>query len=278
MSRYIALTCEALARSVYAASANSPHTVTARFFRQGLHNTPKVLRSTLQDAVDAIQPGECDAILLAYGLCGGSTAGLTARHTPLVLPRAHDCITLYLGSRERYQEEFERHPGTYWYSTDYMERQEPGAAVTLGAAGIGDEEAQYDAWVARWGVETADMLREEMQRWSKHYTRAAFIDTGLGNEARYEAAARAKAETSGWVFERLKGNRRLIEMLAAGEWPEEEFLVIPPGSSIEQVMDERIVGAKLTADQPIPDSTVQDDPSLRGQSTSARRTRRRGDA
>jgi hypothetical protein len=277
MSRYIALTCEALARSVYAAAANSPHSVTARFFRQGLHNTPKVLRRTLQDEVDAIQPGECDAILLAYGLCGGSTAGLTARHTPLVLPRAHDCITLYLGSRERYQEEFERHPGTYWYSTDYMERQEPGAAVALGAAGIGEEEAQYDAWVARWGVETADMLRQEMQRWSKHYTRAAFIDTGLGNEERYEGAARAKAETSGWVFERLQGNRRLIEMLTAGVWPEEEFLVVPPGSSIEQVVDERIVGAKLTPDHPAPDTTVQDGPSQRGRPASARRSHRKSD-
>ena len=35
---------------------------------------------------------------------------LIARHTPIVMPRAHDCITLYLGSRERYQAQFERHP------------------------------------------------------------------------------------------------------------------------------------------------------------------------
>ena len=86
MARYIALTCEALARSVYAAASDSPHTVTARFFRQGLHNSPKKLRNTLQDEIDAIQPGECDAILLAYGLCGASTANLIARHTPIVMP------------------------------------------------------------------------------------------------------------------------------------------------------------------------------------------------
>jgi hypothetical protein len=241
VARFIALTCEALARSVYAAAATSPHTVTTRFFRQGLHNTPKVLRNTLQDEVDAIQPGECDAILLAYGLCGTSTARIMARHTPIVMPRAHDCITLYLGSRARYQEEFDRHPGTYWYSTDYMERQEPGAAVALGAAGIGEEEAQYDAWVAKWGTETADLLREEMQRWAKHYTRAAFIDTGLGDMDSYEAKAQQKATAEGWVYERLPGNRRLITELIHGNWPEDEYLLVPPGFAIRQSADEGVV-------------------------------------
>ncbi|MBK8050202.1 MAG: hypothetical protein IPK16_25730 [Anaerolineales bacterium] len=54
MARYLALTCEALARSVYAAAATSPHTVTIELFRQGLHNTPKLLRHTLQDQIDAV--------------------------------------------------------------------------------------------------------------------------------------------------------------------------------------------------------------------------------
>ncbi|HVO71935.1 MAG TPA: DUF1638 domain-containing protein, partial [Aggregatilineaceae bacterium] len=122
MKHYIALTCEALARSVYAAAAESPHTISVRLYHQGLHNTPKRLRRTLQDEIDAIQPGECDAILLAYGICGTSTLGLAARHTPLVIPRTHDCIALYLGSHRRYLEEFNAHPGTYWYSLDFLER------------------------------------------------------------------------------------------------------------------------------------------------------------
>jgi len=101
MQRIIALTCEALARSMYALAAQSPHTISIRLYRQGLHNTPKVLHRTLQEQIDDIQPGECDAILLVYGLCGMSTVGLVARHTPLVIPRTHDCIALYLGSSTR---------------------------------------------------------------------------------------------------------------------------------------------------------------------------------
>jgi hypothetical protein len=177
-------------------------------------------------------------------MCGTSTVGLTARHTPLVIPRAHDCITLYLGSRERYNEEFKRHPGTYWYSVDYMERAEAGAGVALGAAGIEESEAQYDEYVAKWGKETADMLIEEMRKWSQHYTRAAFIDTGLGDSTQFEQMARDKAQQEGWIFERHQGNNRLLTALVNGAWAEEDFLVVPPEHTIRQdYQDERLVKA-----------------------------------
>jgi hypothetical protein len=243
MKHYLALTCTALARSVYAAAAASPHTVTVTLLEQGLHNRPKNLRVILQEQIDALPAAEYDAVLLAYGLCGAATAGLIARDTPLVLPRAHDCITLYLGSRERYLAEFEKHPGTYWYSVDYMERQDPANSVGLGAAGIEANESEYEKYVAKFGVETADMLMEELRRWSQHYTRAAFIDTGLGNPEPFEQEARQKAEREGWVFERVTGDRRLMNMLIAGDWPESEFLVVPPGHTVQQAADERIVRA-----------------------------------
>ncbi|MDX1417001.1 MAG: DUF1638 domain-containing protein, partial [Candidatus Promineifilaceae bacterium] len=211
MSRFLALTCEALARSIYHVAAETEHTVSIRLFGQGLHNRPKNLRTILQEEIDGVPAGEFDSILLVYGMCGTSTVGLTARETQVVIPRAHDCITLYLGSRERYQEEFERHPGTYWYSVDYMERAEKGAGVALGAAGIEETEEQYEAYVKKFGQKTADMLMEEMRKWTQHYTRAAFIDTGLGNTDQYEKLAADKAQREGWVYERMQGNRRLLE-------------------------------------------------------------------
>ena len=250
MARYLALTCEALARSIYNLSAETEHIVTTRLFRQGLHNRPKTLRAVLQEEIDDIEEGGYDAILLVYGMCGTSTIGLTARHTPLVIPRAHDCITLYLGSRGRYNEEFKRHPGTYWYSVDYMERSEPGASVALGAAGIEDTEAQYEEYVQKYGKETADMLVEEMRKWSQHYTRAAFIETGLGESEPYEKMARDKAGKEGWIFERMQGNRRLLAGLISGGWSEEEFLVVPPGHTIKQdFRDDRLVKAVVVDEE-----------------------------
>jgi hypothetical protein len=234
MARYLAITCEALARTVYAIGAATPHTVSVQLLEQGLHNHPRNLRAILQQHIDAVEPNHFEAILLVYGMCGTATIGLIARQTPLVITRAHDCITLYLGSHERYQEEFEKHPGTYWYSVDYMERARGSNSVALGAAGLEQEEAQYEKYVEKWGEETANMLIEEMRQWAKHYTRAAFIDTGLGDADRYEQMAQDKAQREGWVYERKQGNRRLLEMLINGKWPEDEFLVAPPGHKIRQ--------------------------------------------
>ncbi len=243
MPHYIALTCEALARSAYAAAASTPNIISVRLFKQGLHNRPKNLRVVLQEAIDAIQPGECDAILLVYGMCGTSTVGLAARHTPLVIPRAHDCITLYLGSGQRYQQEFERHPGTYWYSVDYMERLEPGSSLTLGAANVEMEDAEYERLVAKYGEETANDIMEEMRKWLRHYSRAAFIDTGMGETSKVENIARKKAELEGWVFERIEGNRRMLDALINGAWDPGEYLIVPPGHRTEQALNDGLMRA-----------------------------------
>jgi hypothetical protein len=243
MKRYIALTCEALARSVYAAAAVVGPTVSVRLYRQGLHNTPKILRATLQDEIDRIKPGECDAILLVYGLCGMSTVGLMTRHMPLVIPRAHDCITLFLGSRERYQQEFEAFPGTFWYTLDYMERNEPGSNVGLGATFIGVMDEVYQQYVEKYGQDNADYLMEVMGAWGEHYERAVYIDMGSGDGSAYEQLAQEQAARRQWIYERKEGSRRLLNMLISGDWPEDDFLVVPPGHTIAATGDDQIMRA-----------------------------------
>ena len=84
--------------------------VDARFLSKGLHDRgARAMRTGLQIAIDEAEAeaGKYDAIALGYGLCGNGLAGLEARSVPLVLPRAHDCITLLMGSRT----EFEHFPG-----------------------------------------------------------------------------------------------------------------------------------------------------------------------
>lgn len=241
MSHYLALTCEALARSIYAVSAAAPHAISVRLVRQGLHNTPKTLRATLQEQIDAVAPDAFDAILLAYGLCGTSTLGLVARHTPLVLPRAHDCITLYLGGRQRYQAEFEAHPGTYWYSLDYLERSGNGASVGLGAATIGAMDEIYAEYVRKYGQDNADYLMEVMGEWGRHYDRAVYIDMGTGDGQVYERMAQDEAARRGWTFERRQGDLRLLRRLVCGEWAPDEFLVVPAGWRIRQSSGDDLV-------------------------------------
>jgi hypothetical protein len=122
-----------------------------------------------------------------------------------------------------------------------MEREEDGESVTLGAAGIEETEAQYEKYVQKFGPAKAELLMEELRKWSQHYTRAVFIETGQDDSQRYEAMAKEKAEQEGWVYERRVGNRRLLKMLLSGQWPDEDFLVVRPGQKIGQSYGDDIV-------------------------------------
>ena len=130
----LALTCEALTRPVYHFAAHSPHMVDIELVARNLHQ-PADIRTRLQLHLDAHAQDKLDAILLVFGLCGQATAGLRAGQVQLVIPRAHDCITLFLGSREAYLQQNKKEPGTYWYSQDYLERNAgQSAALTMGAS------------------------------------------------------------------------------------------------------------------------------------------------
>jgi len=247
VAQYIALTCSALARSVYAIAATSPAAITTRLVDQGLHRDPDNLRGLLQAEIDAVEPEEADAIVLAFGVCGNSTVGLTARHTPIVLPRVHDCIALYLGSLQRYQEEFDEHPGTYWYSVDYMERKTADGG--LGSGLTTDIDEVYESYVEKYGKDNADYLMETMGEWSDRYTRAAFIDTGVAHGERYERMAQEQAARRGWLFERVQADRRLLGMLLTGDWSGEEILTVPPGHAIRSSHDGRLIRAEPSGAQ-----------------------------
>jgi hypothetical protein len=237
------LACEALSRLVYLSAARSPHTVDVELFRLGWHNDPEDLQQRLQRAIDAAAEDEersYDAVVMAYGLCGRATAGITARGVPLVLPRAHDCITLFLGGRGRYQREFTDHPGTYWYVRDYVERKSGNTALSLGAEGYENVESQYDDYVAKYGKDNADYLMEVMGAWREHYNRAAYIDMGVADSSAVEAETRDEAQRRGWSFEKLAGDRVLVRRLLEGDW-DDDFLIVQPGASVTMVYDERVV-------------------------------------
>ena len=129
--------CEVLFREMCAACARSPHQVDVEFLPKGLHDLGgKPMAAKIQEVVDRVPEGAYQAILLGYGLCGNGLDGLTARHTRLVLPRAHDCIALLMGSRERYQAYFDGNPGTFYRSTGWLERGQGLQQLTHNTVGF----------------------------------------------------------------------------------------------------------------------------------------------
>ncbi len=242
--RLFCLACEVLARPLYLSAARSPHIVDIDLFRRGLHNDPADLRAKLQARVDEVSADGYDAIVMGYGLCGQAVAGLTARQIPIVIPRAHDCITLFLGSRERYTDEFENNSGTYWYALDYIERDDgAGGSVALGSASDSGLDATYEEYLAKFGKENADYLMEVMGGWRKHYKRAALIDLGVGDISAVSAQAQGEADRRGWVFEKVAGDMVLVRRLIEGDW-ERDFLILQPGESTSMTYDFEIIGCK----------------------------------
>lgn len=231
------VSCHVLWRELCYFAALSRNVFTFHFLKQGLHNTPEILRRELQQAIDAAPP-ECTAILIGYGLCSNGIEGIVARDKPLVIMRGHDCITFLLGSKEEYRRYFDAHPGTYWYSPGWIDTSlQPGKERY--------EEARR-RYIERYGEENAAYLLESEQAWMDNYSNAAYVDLGFGDTEPLKQYTRECAEWLGWNCSILKGDPRLIMDFVEGRWSDEDFLVVQPGETIVPSHDERIVTAKRT--------------------------------
>ncbi len=124
------IACEIMYRELCAAVARSTNLVNVEFLPKGLHDIGQAgMSSRLAEALFGVDETRYEAVLLGYGLCSNGLVGLTARSIPLVAPRAHDCITLFLGSKERYLEYFNEHPGVFYKTSGWIER---GAGLVQG--------------------------------------------------------------------------------------------------------------------------------------------------
>lgn len=236
------IACEVVFREVCLCAARAKTVIDLVFLRRGLHSNPDTLREAVQEVVDGTDETACQAIALGYALCSNGVAGLRARGIPLVAPRAHDCITLLVGSKERYAEEFAARPGTYYYSGGWIERgadQVPRSPED--GAGL---DVPFDELVRKYGQDNAEYLWEIQSAWMKNYTRAAFIDVGLGNTEEYRSYTRREAEGKGWSYDELPGDLSLLQALVDGDWDEGRFLITRPGQRIVPCVGEAILGAE----------------------------------
>ena len=238
------IACEVLAREVYYCAARARHTADVELITQGLHDNPDIGRERLQARIDAAAPATHSAVVLGYGLCSNMAVGLRAGAVPLVIPRAHDCITLLLGSKERYAENFRDHPGTYYYSAGWLEYPERGGerVELVQKSGLGPALA-YEELVSKYGEENARYLAETLSSWIVHYTHGTLIEFEFTRGADYERQVRQICRQKGWEFARLQGDLGLLQRALDGEWSDEEFVVLQPGDRLDASHDECILRA-----------------------------------
>ncbi len=242
-SSFNVIACEALARAVYFYAAQSPHRINLTLQKIGLHDRPNHLRDQLQQLIDATYADEYDAILLTYGLCGRAIDGLISRDVPLVVPRAHDCITLYLGSRAEYNQQQNQHPGTYWYSQDYLERSgRYGENMALGSGLPDGLNNNYEEFVRKYGEDNAQYLMQTLNSWQQHYKRAVLFETEFGIDDEIRKNVHHQAQQNGWKLESIPANFQLVKKLIFEEW-DDDFLVVPPQHRIQMTADEGVIEA-----------------------------------
>lgn len=240
------ISCNVFQREACLCLAQSPHKIDVEFTELGEHVRPEKLRGVLQAAIDRTSESgrPYDAIVLLFGICGNAGVQLQARTIPLVIPRAHDCCTVLLGSKKLFKEHFGDRPSTPFSSSGYMERGEYFLRVEDGETKVhyGDVFAEY---VEKYGEENAKFIWEQMH--PDGYDddkRAVFIDIPEFCHLGYDEQFREKAEAENRDYVRLEGSLRIIRKLIDGQWDEEDFLVVPPGQKTEGVYDwEEIIRA-----------------------------------
>jgi len=220
-------------------AAQSSHIVDVEFLRKGLHDTgQQTMLQTIQNVVNTVEKDRYDAILLGYGRCNNGIVGLEAKEVTLVIPRVHDCIGLFFGSNRAYEDYFHNHPGTYYRTTGWMERDSYDEDSIMHQLGM---DSTYDEYVAKYGREKADYIMQSIGSWQVRYKALAYIEMGLSVDDTYRRLAQIEAQERNLEFQRLQGDMALLRNLINGDWNEDDFLVVKAGEKVASEDQGRIM-------------------------------------
>jgi hypothetical protein len=214
-----------LACKVFEGVIGNVEGVTSRFLEYGLHSLPKHLKQVVQEEIDRIESPSL--VVLGYGLCGNGLDEIRAGKHTLVIPKADDCVAIFMGSRQRYMTQFKQNPGTYYLTKGWFE---------VGS----DPLSEYEKLVEKYGAETADWLMEQQYQ---HYKCLLFIAHRQEDLDAYRPRAlevAAYCDRFGMVYQEYLGSEDFLNQIAEAldrreNWPS-NFVIVPPGGILRQDM------------------------------------------
>ena len=235
------ISCEVLEREADHCLNETSFEIDIEYTEKSAHEKPELLQQSIQKIID--RSDNYDAILLGFGLCGNALNGLRAGNCQLVAPRAHECCTLFLGSKKRFNELFEGRESMPWGSAGYCEKDGGYLRNSDTGAVIGYDRT-YEEYVEEYGKENAEYI------WSTIHPKRESNDVVFINipetyshEVFQDFEKEMQEEKKVITIE--QGNMSIIRKLLTGVW-DEDFLIIEPGSEISAVYDkEEIICSQL---------------------------------
>ena len=239
------IACEIVFREVAYLAAKSKNIVDLAFMPKGLHDIEtERMQERIQAEIDKTDPRIVETIALAYGLCNNGIVTLEAREIPMVVPRAHDCITFFFGSKKYYMDYFTSHPGTYFRTTGWSERKSAAEMEGKIMSQLGLDRT-FEEYKEKYGEDAARYIMEVMGSWKKHYSRLCYIAMDIAEHLGYDEKAREDAREKGWQFEHHEGDIGLLERLLDGPpWDGEDFLILKPGQTLVATNKDDIIAAR----------------------------------
>jgi len=235
------ISCEVLEREATHCLDEAAFEIDFEYTKKSAHEKPELLQKSIQEIIDCSD--DYDALLLGFGLCGNALNGIRARKCRLVVPRAHDCCTLFLGSKQRFNELFEGRESMPWGSTGYCEKDGEYLRNTDTGSVIGYDKT-YDEYVEKYGKENAEYIWDSIH--PKNESKDVIfinIPETYNHEVYRDFEKEIHKEDKVITIE--PGNLSLMRKLLMGKW-DDDFLIVEPGCEISAVYDkDEIVCSKL---------------------------------
>ncbi|UOO38510.1 DUF1638 domain-containing protein [Oscillospiraceae bacterium CM] len=180
------------------------------WLESGLHNFPDKLRLELQKTLDGLH--DVDRVLLIFGFCGNAVVGLKTGSFELVLPRADDCIAVFLGSSEA-KRKLER---TYFLTKGSLE-------------GERNIWAEYQYAVNKYGIASGKRIFSAMLG---NYKYLGILDTGGYDVASIHAITDEIAAALELEKKVISASFSYITALLTGPWDSSRFVTVAPQTEI----------------------------------------------
>lgn len=193
------------------------------FLDYGLHRVPTKLTWAVQEAINEIE--EPSLVVLGYGLCGNGLDGIQAGKHTLLISRADDCIAILLGSYQRYIQEFESQPGTYYLTKGWLESGS-------------DPLKEFREYREKYGEEEAQWIMDQQYQHYRRLVLVAHTEEDLNTYRPQALEVASYCERWGMEYEEILGSDRFIQQLLEvaenRDLAGDDFVLVKPGGVLRQ--------------------------------------------